>query len=233
MAADTYQGVSPIQSLVFINAVRHYLLTSHLAYTLFPCADPDFWAPIFAYADLTRLPEADFEVGGRRFGMYGHDWRVRPPVAWLSLLAEREVAEDVQPPPPAAPALIVLSRPDFEEAVRHALRGLQRSEQLVDNPLLRSRIVTDRVGLDAQPSERLACLQSVLRESAEQLTGHPRSLRGYRALHHTYLAPAATQELAAELLGLPFSTYRRHLAQGIEALTAILWRRELGASAER
>jgi len=40
--------------------------------------------------------------------------------------------------------------------------------------------------------------------------------------------PAATQELAAELLDLPFSTYRRHLKEGIENLVDTLWSRELG-----
>jgi hypothetical protein len=49
----------------------------------------------------------------------------------------------------------------------------------------------------------------------------------YRALYHTYLQPAATQELAAELLDLPFSTYRRHLKASIERLTALLWQQEL------
>jgi hypothetical protein len=36
-----------------------------------------------------------------------------------------------------------------------------------------------------------------------------------------------TQEAAAERLGLPFSTYRRHLGSGIERITAWLWEREL------
>ena len=35
-----YQQVSPMQSLIFINMVRHYLATPGLAYTLIPCADP-------------------------------------------------------------------------------------------------------------------------------------------------------------------------------------------------
>ena len=46
MAADTYQAVSPTQSLIFINMVRHYF-TPGLAYTFYACADPDFWLPIF------------------------------------------------------------------------------------------------------------------------------------------------------------------------------------------
>jgi hypothetical protein len=46
-------------------------------------------------------------------------------------------------------------------------------------------------------------------------------------LERTYLEPAATQEVAAELLDLPFSTYRRHLKSGLERLCAWLWEGEL------
>jgi hypothetical protein len=67
-----------------------------------PAAIPEFWRPVFAYADLARLPELDFVVGDRAFGVYGHDWRVLPPPAWLELLGQREIAlapETVKPPP--------------------------------------------------------------------------------------------------------------------------------------
>jgi hypothetical protein len=56
---------------------------------------------------------------------------------------------------------------------------------------------------------------------------HPRDEKLCRAIHLTYLEPAATQELAAERLGLPFSSYRRHLTSGIARVTASLWRLEL------
>lgn len=59
------------------------------------------------------------------------------------------------------------------------------------------------------------------------LEANPKDHKLYRALRRTYLEPAATQELAAELLDLPFSTYRRHLTQGIERVTEWLWQREL------
>jgi hypothetical protein len=44
---------------------------------------------------------------------------------------------------------------------------------------------------------------------------------------YTYFQPAATQESAAERLGLPFSTYRYHLARGIERMVEWLWTLEL------
>ena len=47
MARDTYQNVSPVQSVIFVNAVRYYLTTQGLAFSIFPCALPDFWAGWF------------------------------------------------------------------------------------------------------------------------------------------------------------------------------------------
>ncbi len=228
MDAAEYQSVTPVQSLVFLNAARHYLSTPGLAYTYFPCADSEFWAPFFAYGDLTRTPEADFEVDGRRYGVYSHDWRARPPMPWLQLLADREMSLEPTPPAAPKPALLVLSQPDFFDAVRAALRNLHRPDQLVENPLLRSRLIVDRVGEDAENALRAASLEALITTTSEQLEADPRTARGYRALYRTYIQPAPTQEQAAELLDLPFSTYRRHLGEGIDHLTELLWQLEIG-----
>ncbi len=234
MARDTYQQVSPVQSLLFVHGLRHYLTTPGLAFSFFPCADPEFWAIGFAYGDLARLSAADFQVGGRRYGVYGHDWRAVPPTAWLELLAERETALTPQPmaPPQATPSLIVLSQPEFEAAVHQALRNCSRAEALRDSPLLRSRMITERVGTHASTTERANTLQALLKEAAQSLQPAPREAKLYRALHHTYFQPAPTQEQAAELLDIPFSTYRRHLKEGIARVVELLWQQELeGAGA--
>ncbi len=231
MAAETYQAVSPVQSLVFIQAVNHYLTTPGLAYTFFPCAEAEFWAPVLAYADLARLPEADFEVGGRCYGVYGHDWRITPPAAWLTLLGEREVGEAVAvaSTPRLAEQVVVLSQSDFAAAVRDALRDFVRPDLLRSNPLVRSRLVLDVVQrTGASAGDRVGVLQALIAEAAAALQASPRDAKLYRALHHTYFQPAATQEQAAEILDLPFSTYRRHLTAGIAQVTEVLWSREVG-----
>jgi len=235
MAAETYQAVSPVQSLVFIQAVSHYLTTPGLAFTFFPCAEAEFWAPVLAYADLARLPEAAFEVGGRRYGVYGHDWRITPPAAWLTLLGEREVGggATASSAPRPAEQVVVLSQPDFAAAVRAALRDFVRPDLLRGNPLMRSRLVLDaarRAGASAGVDDRAALLQALITEAAAARQASPRDLKLYRALHHTYFQPAATQEQAAELLDLPFSTYRRHLTAGIAQVTEALWAREVGGA---
>ncbi|HEU4582496.1 MAG TPA: hypothetical protein VFS67_29765 [Polyangiaceae bacterium] len=46
-------------------------------------------------------------------------------------------------------------------------------------------------------------------------------------MKHTYLEPAPTQDIAAEIVGLPFSTFRRRLAAALAQLGGWLWEREL------
>ena len=235
LARDTYQAVSPTQTLLFGNVAQHYLTAPGLAFSFFPAAEPGFWEPMFGHIDLNRLHDAEFTIGGRLFGVFGHDWRITPPMAWLDILADRETAGGVEPTPPPATAapLVVLSEPEFASAVRDALRDLARPDGLRDNPLLRSRLVTDRAGASAPTAERVSTLRSLVREAVDSLQSGPRDAKLYRALHHTYVAPAPTQEAAAELLDLPFSTYRRHLSAGLARAAEILWNRDIGAALAR
>lgn len=227
MDVDSYQAVSPTQSLIFINMVRHYF-TPGLVYTFYACADPDFWLPVFSYAELTRLPELDFRLEDKSFGVYGHDWRAMPPLAWLELLGQREIAmapETVKAPAPVG-RLIALSKQAFAEAVEAALRDYIRPHALHNNPLLHSRVASERAGPAAGEAERAAALRTLLKEAAEQMREAPKEAKFYRAVYHTYLQPAPTQEQAAELLDVPFSSYRRHLKSGMMRITEILWQGE-------
>ncbi|MCL4396516.1 MAG: ATP-binding protein [Chloroflexi bacterium] len=229
MAHDTYQTVSSVQTLIFLNTVRYQLTTPGLAFHFLPCAEPEAWAGAFAYANLTRLTQADYEVGGKQYGVYGHDWRAEPPLAWLQMLAEREVAGgQAAAPPPPSPPIVVLSKEEFSAAVREALRDLPRPGALGKNALVQSRIVTSRAGASAANAERASALQTALKEVTESLRARPREEKMYRALDRTFLRPAATQEQAAEELDLPFSTYRRHLKAGIDLVVESLWEQEIG-----
>jgi len=235
MARDTYQAVSAIQSLIFVNIALYYLNTPALAYTFFLCAEPLFWTPALTYMDIQRLEALDVAIGRRCYSLFGHDWRVTPPLAWLDLLAEREIAE--QPlehrPAPAQATVVVQNREAFEASVRAALQQFTSPSALRSNPLVRSRLVLERSGAQAGEAERVAELQRILRRAVEQLQATPRELKSFRALYHTYLQPAATQERAAELLDVPFSSYRRHLRAGIAKVAETMWHWELsGADAD-
>lgn len=215
-----------VQNLVAIACSQLWLTSANLAWAFPTEADPDAWEAMFAYLNFHRATEADFEVGGRRYGVFAHDWRAEPPRAWLERMGERELAVDLKPESLAAerPApLLVLSEPEFAEAVRQALRDYTHPDALAGNPLLRSRLVQDRAG----PNPRPEALQALLREAADALAVTPKSEKMTRALAITYFEPAPSQEAAAERLDLPFSTYRYHLRKGIDAVTAWLWQREL------
>ena len=106
----------------------------------------------------------------------------------------------------------MLSQADFTDAVRQALRDLHRPDLLARNPLLRTRLAHDYAGAEEPDAEALAGL---LRASVDALRQHPRDDKLLRAVERTYIRPAPTQEAAAELLGLPFSTYRRHLSEAV------------------
>ena len=70
-------------------------------------------------------------------------------------------------------------------------------------------------------------LQSLLQQAVTSLNANPKDAKFHRALWHTYLEPAPTQERAAERLNLPFNTYRYHLSNGLERVTAWLWQKEV------
>jgi hypothetical protein len=89
-------------------------------------------------------------------------------------------------------------------------------------------MVVERAGADADDSASIGALRNLLEEAAESIKASPRETKLYRALQRTYLEPAPSQERVAELLGLPFSTYRRHLKGGITRVSEILWQREIG-----
>ena len=70
-------------------------------------------------------------------------------------------------------------------------------------------------------------LDTLVAAAIETLREDPRDHKRWRAVERTYVHPAGTQERAAEALGLPFSTYRRHLTQGVDQVVAWLWDREV------
>ncbi len=229
MSTENYQDISPAQSLIFIHIVRHYLTAPGLAFTFFSCVDPEFWAPIFNYAGATRLKAADFTVGEKSYGVYSHDWRALPPLSWLEMLGESELATEVNSESvQRATQVAVLSREQFDDAVQYALRNMGRPHGLRDNALLHSRMISQQVGSHADDAERVAALQLLINAACETLRTTPREKKFFRALDHTYLNPAPSQEQAAELLDLPFSTFRRHLKSGIVAVCNLLWLREVG-----
>jgi len=85
----------------------------------------------------------------------------------------------------------------------------------------------------ADATDPPAALAEVLREAIVELARERGGAEHRRVLERTFLAGAPSQEAAAELLDLPFSTYRRHLARATDRLVEVLWAIELDPDGPR
>ena len=137
--------------------------------------------------------------------------------------------------PQPAPVL-ALSQPEFAAAVRRALRDLHRPDALAAQPARPHARACARARATRRRAARCArCCEEAVGRAHAPIRATSKLLR---ALDRTYLRPAPTQEAAAELLGLPFSTYRGHLTRGLErvvdlALAARALRRRIGSDSSR
>ncbi|MFO7681360.1 MAG: hypothetical protein R6X34_15040 [Chloroflexota bacterium] len=223
--ADHYQNSPAIFNMAAMVSLRLFFNTPRLAYSFIAQSNSDYYAGMFDYLRMPLAPHAGFVLDGQSFGVFVHDWRAEPVLEWINIMGERELLDEIVALEnlPHAPQPIALSEPEFAEAVRQALKEFRRPDLLAQNPLLRSRCLRDRS--DAEPTP--AQLQALLREGAETLTITPKTQKLYRVLWHTFFEPAPTQEAAAELLDLPFSTYRYQLGKAVEQLIGWLWQQEL------
>ena len=222
--AEAYQGPSPTMNAAPVVTLQMYLSAPTLAWDFLALTDPDRWNDYFAMGDMGRIDGADFTVGGRRFGLFGHDFRALPLGPWMDLWSERALAQNPTLPPRRSATRLMLSQPDFAEAVRQGLKDLARPDLLARNPLLRTRLLADAA---AGGHGDAGVLEEVLRAAIATLAQDPRDDKQYRAVQQTYLRRTATQEGAAAQLGLPFSTYRRHLTQGVGRVVAWCWDRDV------
>jgi hypothetical protein len=219
MAAASYQAPSEAQSVCMMTVLHCEVTTPNLARSFWPCRHPEAFADVTRHSGSTRLPEADFTVGGHTYGVYSHDWRHRSRTAWLANLARAAGGAPPVPPGVSAP----LDEPMFRGAVLSALKAYLADHELAASPLLGARLVMKRTASGTPP---LDALRRCLREAVEALGTTPRGHKLGQALTHTYLDERSTQEAVAEALDLPFSTYRRHLTAGAKAVADWLWSHE-------
>lgn len=218
---DAYHQVSQAFTLVSAVSSLHWTGSDRLAWAFVALTQPAAWLAFFDELHFRRVAGAEFTVGGRPYVVVAHDWRVETAAQWLDAKAERASRTDGAAASEVQPAL---SEAEFSGAVRDALRDYSRPDRLAGNALLRTRLLA--AGDSQGGPERL---RAALAQAVEALAGHPRDNKLHLALWHTYLQPAPSQERAAELLDLPFNTYRYHLQKGTERVAAVLWQRELQA----
>jgi hypothetical protein len=218
--AEEYER-DPYAVLVSSVAALTTWLTRPLAWSFTASSDAGFWGPFFDYLGMSRITEV--AVAGRPFVLYGMDWRRLPVDSWMEMMNDRERTGASGPPPASLLRPAPLGRDAFGTAVRTALRDLHRDDRLGSGPLFGSRLALGPGGPSA------VRLRSALMRGIAALAGQPRGAELRRVLDRTFVRPAPTQESAAEVLGLPFSTYRRHLATALAELSELLWAAEIGA----
>ena len=142
---------------------------------------------------------------------------VRRELRWRDPVRHRQLTREAD----TVRAMTGMQRADFDRHLRAALRTWRQPDRLARNPLAGARIVAEH-----ELAEPGTALQAVLRAAVDALGGDARGDRVQRVVAATYLKGVPTQEAAAERLGLPSSTYRRHLVQGVDMLGDLLWRQE-------
>jgi len=206
---------SPAVDLMIARATAQWLRAERAAWSFLVTPEVEFWKPQMEVVGHAPVPDPP-RIGGRQYGLFGHDWRVVPVSKWLARLNAEVVSGRL---PSADQRDVVLPRAEFDEAVRAALRDLGRNDLLTANILCSTRLTSDG-----------AQLRELLTAAVQALADTPGGLKPHRAMHATYFLRTPTQEAAAERLGLPFSTYRRHLVAGIAQVCDWLWNRELTAT---
>ncbi|WP_336208736.1 ATP-binding protein [Nonomuraea sp. LPB2021202275-12-8] len=221
-ALPPYRGNSPVMDLIQWRMIGNCLRSERMAWSYIEIRHPNHaWVEHlrrhYGMRDISERPRP----GDDAYTLFVHDWRAVPAQAWLERMDRLLVAGPASPSAATA-KLAVLSQAEFAEAVRKALRQLSRLDALAASPLTRTRLIAERAGQNPATA-----LGDLLRQAIDDLRADPRSVKFHRALSVTFLRSTPTQELAAERLGLPFTTYRRHLTAGIGRVCADLWHREL------
>jgi DNA-directed RNA polymerase specialized sigma24 family protein len=217
------QRPAAVNALIRLRIAEQWIRADRMAWSLSVLAEDHPYAAAMTATDHARIGPP-VVLAGRKYHLFGHDWRATPLEAWVTLLSDRALF-GAERDRAAATGFTVLNRAEFDAAVRDALRTWNHPASFATNPLLGARMIGERAGDDPQAAAEL--LRELIVDVVDALRDDPRESKLHRALATTYFHGTPTQEAAAERLGLPFSTYRRHLTRGIERVCDQLWEREI------
>ena len=184
---DVYQGPSATLNAMPILTMQRYLATPNLAWDFLALAEPEQWDEYFAAADLPRAAGADFWVGGRRYGLFAHDFRQVPVDALLELVTERALSQDVTPVCCDGAAAAAGAVPDRSSTTRCD----RRCATCADRPCWRATRCCGPAWCVTAPATRSRTRRRSRRSSAaaiETLREHPRDDKRWRAVERTYRA---------------------------------------------
>lgn len=190
--------------------------TPALGWVVFGTEHPERYSPVWTYIGFEDI--GSVEIADHTYAIWARDFGRSPFHEWYTAMADVEIDDTGSVPPPVTSS-IALSRAEFGSAVRVLLKDLHDTARVRRSPLTDSRLAT--------PGEPVQTLARRVREAVDRLARMPKLETAARAVDRTFVRPAGSQERAAEVLDLPFSTYRRHLTTGLERLEDLLWDWEL------
>ncbi len=217
-----HQRPSPLMDLISRRTIAAEMRTRGRAVTFTVFEDAERWRRYLAKAGLQEVVSVD--VGGREQHVFGRDWRRQPVEQWVAHRA-RTVVEPVagwpqslSPDDQERGLDTGLPRAAFEEGVVEALRTWHAPREFATSALLSSRLVPPG---SADP---VADLRSAITVALGALQVDSAGVKAHEALTATYLSAPRTHKATARRLGLPYGTYRRHLAMAKERLVEQLLR---------
>ncbi|TDB92144.1 ATP-binding protein [Micromonospora fluostatini] len=220
---EAYHSISPVSYLMQLRMCADWIRSGRLAWSFIIASNPDFWHDLMVHIGHRPVPERPV-LDGQAYTLFGCDWRVTPLSVWFDRTQPGRILDPEPLPADAAGAVVLPTREEHDGAVRAALRDWHHDEALATSPLLRTRPFVDRAGGDAP----VDALRDALTTAVDALRADPREIHLHRVVATTYFHRVPTQAAAAERLGLPFSTYRRHLSRGVQRICDRLWRLEAG-----
>ncbi|WP_431878604.1 hypothetical protein [Amycolatopsis sacchari] len=209
-----YQRRSPLMDLISRRTIAEEMRTRGRAVTFTVFEDGERWRRYLAAAGLREVAVVD--VGGREQHVFGRDWRRQTVEQWV-----RHRARATAPPVATWPGDERdgdLPRAAFEDGVLEALRTWHTPREFATNVLLRSHLVPP-----GSP-DPVTDLRGAITKALDALLVDPAGVRAHEALTATYISASRTHKAAARRLGVPYGTYRRHLALAKERLVEHLLR---------
>lgn len=180
------------------------------------------WSGISENADANFLAGTEYTVETRRFSLIGHDTRREPAVAW----ARNCVARILHRGPNTqlrSPAVVILNKNAFANAVMDALKHFGKPRRLRQNPLLSSGMLRRHIG-HCHPG--VEDLRSLIEQVCSELADEKPGLSMWRVLETAYLDVESKKCAAAGTLHTSERTYRRRLRAAELAVVETLWRYE-------
>jgi len=173
------------------------------------------FADLLSMLAMTPLHLACHDLAGR--SGYAIDFRRLAVDAWIDLMITRESSGGEGPPPAHLLRPAPLTKRQFDSAVASALREFHRDERLFVNPL------HDRLRTADHPGTLVEALRERITAAVSELRRAPRTRILAHILDLTYLMPEYGQRDVAKHLNIPFTTYRRYLAQAETRVADLLW----------